>query len=51
MINVGEILMKIWSDSGFAAIASGDADLASKLITAHICNAKEHMIERFDYHG
>ena len=23
MINVGEILMKIWSDSGFAAIASG----------------------------
>lgn len=35
----------------FAAIASGDADLASKLITEHICNAKEHMIERFDYHG
>lgn len=35
----------------FAAIAAKDADLACELITKHIANAKEHMIERFDYHG
>ena len=35
----------------YNAIASGDADLASQLITRHIANAKNHMIERFDYHG
>ena len=35
----------------FTAIASGNADLACELITRHIANAKEHMIERFDYHG
>jgi len=35
----------------FEAIASGNADLASELITQHIIRAKENMIERFDYHG
>ncbi len=35
----------------YAAIASGDAELACSLITNHISKAKEHMIERFDYHG
>jgi len=35
----------------FNAIASGNAELARDLITQHICNAKEHMIERFDYRG
>ncbi|MBQ9842693.1 MAG: GntR family transcriptional regulator [Oscillospiraceae bacterium] len=35
----------------FEAIASGDADLASELITQHIIRAKENMIARFDYHG
>ena len=34
-----------------AAIAAGDAELASKLTTQHIRNAKENMIARFDYHG
>ena len=33
------------------AIANGDADLAAKLTTEHIANAKKHMIARFDYHG
>ena len=35
----------------FNAISNGDAELASQLITRHIQNAKNHMIERFDYHG
>lgn len=35
----------------FNAIASGDADLASQLITQHITRAKKNMIARFDYHG
>ncbi len=35
----------------FAAISSGNAELASNLISKHIENAKIHMIERFDYHG
>ena len=35
----------------FQAIASGDAELASELITRHIVRAKENMIVRFDYHG
>lgn len=35
----------------FNAIAEGNAELASQLITRHIGNAKQHMIERFDYHG
>ncbi len=35
----------------FNAIASGDADLASELITQHILLAKENMIARFNYHG
>ena len=35
----------------FNAISSGDADLASELITQHIIRAKENMIARFDYHG
>ena len=34
-----------------SAIASGDADLAARLTTAHIAKAKEHMTARFDYHG
>ena len=33
------------------AIASGDAELAAKLTTEHIANAKKHMIARFNYHG
>ena len=33
------------------AILSGDADLASELITAHIQRAKENMIERCYQHG
>lgn len=33
------------------AILTGDAELASRLITAHIGNAKENMIARLDYHG
>ena len=35
----------------FLAISEGNAELAQQLITAHIENAKNHMIERFDYHG
>ena len=35
----------------FNAISEGNAELAQQLITAHIENAKNHMIERFDYHG
>ncbi|MBE6981352.1 MAG: GntR family transcriptional regulator [Ruminococcaceae bacterium] len=35
----------------FNAISSGDADLASQLITQHIIRAKKNMIARFDYHG
>ena len=34
-----------------SAIASGDADLAAQLTTAHIAKAKEYMTARFDYHG
>ena len=33
------------------AITDKDAELAAKLTTQHIANAKEHMIARFDYHG
>ena len=33
------------------AIIAGDAETAQTLMSAHIKNAKEHMIERFDYHG
>ena len=33
------------------AIADGNAELASMLTEQHIVNAKEHMIERYDYHG
>lgn len=35
----------------FNAISEGNAELAQQLITKHIENAKNHMIERFDYHG
>ena len=35
----------------FAAIISGDAELAERLITEHIQNAQAHMIARFEYHG
>jgi len=35
----------------FEAIASGDADLASELITQHIIRAKENMIARFSHDG
>ena len=33
------------------AILSGNAELASDLVTQHIVKAKESMIARFDYHG
>lgn len=33
------------------AIINGDAELAAKLTTQHIANAKKHMTARFDYHG
>lgn len=33
------------------AIISGEAELASELITQHIEKARENMIARFDYHG
>ncbi len=35
----------------FNAISDGKAELAQQLITQHIENAKNHMIERFNYHG
>ena len=35
----------------FEAIASGDAELASKLTTEHIANAKENMIARLEKNG
>ncbi len=35
----------------FNAIADGNAELARDLITEHIENAKNHMIERFHYNG
>ena len=35
----------------FEAIASGNADLAAKLVSEHIANAKENMIARLQYHG
>ena len=35
----------------YQAIVSGDADLASQLITAHIERAKKNMIERCYHHG
>ena len=35
----------------FAAIEAGDADLAARLVTEHIANAKENMIVRLKYHG
>ena len=35
----------------FAAIVAGDADLAAKLVTEHIANAKENMIVRLKYNG
>ena len=35
----------------FAAIQAGDADLAARLVTEHIANAKENMIVRLEYHG
>lgn len=35
----------------FNAISEGNAALAQQLITQHIENAKNHMIERFDYNG
>ena len=33
------------------AIISGEAELASELITKHIEKARDNMIARFDYHG
>ena len=33
------------------AISAGNAELASKITTQHIINAKEHMTARYDYHG
>ena len=33
------------------AITDGDAELAAKLTTQHIANAKENMTARFHYHG
>ena len=33
------------------AIKKKDAQLAKELMTQHIKNAKQYMIERFDYHG
>ena len=35
----------------FAAIVSGDAELADRLITEHIAKAEKNMVERFGYHG
>ena len=35
----------------YEAIISGDAELADRLITAHIQNAEAHMIARFDENG
>lgn len=35
----------------FNAICQGNAELAQQLITQHIENAKNHMIERFHYYG
>lgn len=35
----------------FQAIAAKDQELAQKLTSRHIQNAKEHMIVRLDYHG
>ena len=35
----------------FEAICAGDADKAEKLMTEHIANAKESMIERLHYNG
>jgi len=35
----------------FNAIATGNAELASELITQHIVRAKENMMARFGYHG
>ena len=35
----------------YEAIVSGDAWLAKKLTKAHIANAKDHMLERFEKHG
>ena len=35
----------------FAAIMSGDAELADRLITEHIAKAEKNMVERFGYHG
>ena len=35
----------------FAAILSGDAELADRLITEHIAKAEKNMVERFGYHG
>ncbi|MBP3304887.1 MAG: GntR family transcriptional regulator [Oscillospiraceae bacterium] len=35
----------------YQAITTGQAELAAERITAHIVNAKESMIARFDYHG
>lgn len=33
------------------AMAARNAELAQKMATKHIANAKEHMIARFNYHG
>ena len=35
----------------YDAIISGDAELAKKLTTLHITNAKEHMIGGLKHHG
>ena len=35
----------------YEAIVAGDALLAKKLTKAHIANAKEHMLERFEKNG
>lgn len=35
----------------FEAIAAGDGEKAEQLVTQHITNAKENMIERFHYNG
>lgn len=35
----------------FQAIMDGEAEQAEQLIRQHITNAKENMIERFQYHG
>ena len=34
-----------------AAVIAGDAQLAQQLMTTHIRNAKEHVIERFMENG